>query len=196
VSTLITAMGVVLLVLRRAFLVFGVALAVVCLVDWLIRTRRINPFNPVSRFFRKRVDPLFAPVERRIVRGGGMPTNAPWWTLAGFVVLAIVVLSLLEFIARQVLLLEVAAGRGPRGIVRVLVSWAFALLQIAILVRVVSSWVRLSPYSRWVRWAYTLSEPVLRPLRRVIPPLGMVDITPIVAYFALMLLQGFVLSLI
>ncbi|HVE78430.1 MAG TPA: YggT family protein [Gemmatimonadaceae bacterium] len=195
-SPLITVLGVVLLVLRRAFLVLGVTLAIICLVDWLIRTRRINPFSRVSRFFRQRVDPLFAPMERRIVRGGGMPTAAPWWTLAAFVILAIVSLSLLEFLIRQVALMDLASGRGPRGILRVLVSWTFALVQIAILVRVVSSWVRVSPYSPWVRWAFVLSEPVLRPLRRVIPSIGMVDITPIVAYFALMLLQGFVLSLL
>jgi YggT family protein len=192
----VTPLITVLDLLRRAFLVLGVVLAVVCLVDWLIRTRRLNPFSRVSRFFRKRVDPLFAPVERRILRSGGLPASAPWWTLAGFVVLAIVTLSLLEFLIGQVAVVEAASGRGPRGILRMVVSWTFTILQVAILVRVISTWIRVSPFSPWVRWAYALSEPVMRPLRRLIPPIGMIDITPIAAYFLLWLLRGFVLALL
>ena len=50
-----------------------VVLAVICLIDWLVRTRRINPFNPVARFFRSSVDPLLAPVERpRAIFGIGL----------------------------------------------------------------------------------------------------------------------------
>ena len=41
-----------------------------------------------------------------------------------------------------------------------------------------------------------LSEPILRPLRRVIPSLGMIDITPIVAYFGLVLLEGLILGML
>ena len=49
--------------------------------------------------------------------------------------------------------------------------------------------------SRWVRWSFVLTEPILRPLRKIIPPLGMIDITPIVAYFLLRLLQSAVAGL-
>jgi YggT family protein len=68
------------------------------------------------------------------------------------------------------------------------------LLQIALLVRVLSSWVRVSPYSRWVRWAFVLTEPILRPLRRIIPPFGMMDVTPIAAYFLIVIVSGFLLG--
>jgi YggT family protein len=47
-----------------------------------------------------------------------------------------------------------------------------------------------------VRWSFVLSEPILKPLRSVIPPLGMIDVTPIIAYFALSLLQPLVLGAI
>jgi uncharacterized protein YggT (Ycf19 family) len=40
-----------------------------------------------------------------------------------------------------------------------------------------------------VRWSYGATEWMLRPLRGLIPSLGVIDITPIVAYFALQLLQ-------
>ena len=51
--------------------------------------------------------------------------------------------------------------------------------------------------SRWLRWTYTLTEPILRPLRQFIPPIGgAIDITPILAYFLLKLLQIAVLSVL
>jgi YggT family protein len=57
-------------------------------------------------------------------------------------------------------------------------------------VRVVSSWLPISPYSGWVRWSYALSEPILAPLRRVVPMMGGLDITPILAYFLLNIIES------
>ena len=193
-TSVITAFDAVLGVLRVAFFALAVVLAVVCLIDWLVRTRRLNPFSPVARFFRQNVDPLFAPVERRIVRSGGLPTTAPWWTLAVVVVAGIIILTLLGFIRGQVLGAILAADQGASGITRLLIAWAFEILSIALIVRVVSSWIRVSPYSKWIRWSFVLTEPILRPLRAVIPPLGMMDITPIVAFFLLRLVESFVLG--
>jgi YggT family protein len=177
-----------------ALFVVAVVFAIVALVDWMVRTRRINPFNPVARFFRRAVDPLMAPMERRVVRAGGMPHAAPWWTLVAVVVGGIIALSLLRFVYGQVAGAYGTASMGPRAIVFLLLHYAFALLKLAIIVRVVTSWIRISPYSPWVRWAFSLSEPILRPLRGVIPPLGMIDVTPIAAYFILWLLETFVTS--
>jgi len=172
----------------------GVATAV-CVVDWAVRTRRINPFSGVARFFRGSIDPLLAPIERRIVRSGGLPSNAPWWALAGVVIAGITIIWLLGFVRAQAMAVAFAAGSGPRGILKLAVGWVFVVLQIALFARVISSWIRTSPSSWWVRWSYALTEPYLRPLRRLIPPLGgTLDITPIIAYFALPLLSGLVLS--
>ncbi len=182
-------------ILKIGFFATFVVLGAVCGVDWLVRTRRLNPFGRVARFFRQSVEPLMAPVEERIVRAGGVPTHAPWWALAGIAVIGIVVLSLLDFLQTQVGAFYIASQTGTRGVLRILLSAVFGILRIAIIVRVISSWVRVSPYSRWVRWAFTLSEPILRPLRQIVPTIGMIDITPIIAYLLLGLLEGFVVGL-
>ena len=186
----------VLGVLRVALFALAVLLTIVCAVDWAVRTRRLSPFGPVARFFRSTVDPLIAPIERRVVRAGGLPTSAPWWALAAVVVGGIVLLSLLGFIGTQIIRIYAGVSQGPRGLYYLVVSMAAGLLQIALLVRVLSSWVRISPYSRWIRWAFVLTEPILRPLRRVIPPLGMMDVTPIAAYFLIYIVSGFLLRLV
>jgi YggT family protein len=180
----------------RALFWIAAALALVALGDWLVRTRRISPFNPVARFFRRVIDPLLAPMERRVVRAGGMPQAAPWWMLVAVVAGGIVAIVLLRFLFGQLLVATALASEGPRGVLILLVHWTFAILQLALLARVASSWLRLSPYSRWIRWSFALTEPILRPLRGVIPPLGMIDVTPIVAYLALRFLEAGIMMML
>lgn len=192
---LLTLLDTIIAVLRTIFLWLALLAGGVALLDWLVRTRRLNPFGKVGQFLRRNVDPLFAPVERRVVRAGGSPAAAPWWALVVVVIGGIVVLSLLGFLRNQIANAAFAV-RSPQGTARLLVDWTFGILQLALVVRVVSSWFQLSPFSKWVRWSYTLSEPLLRPLRQIVPPLGMIDVTPLVAFILLRLLQSFVLSLL
>jgi YggT family protein len=168
----------------------GIVVAVICAFDWAVRTRRINPFNRVSRFFRGTVDPLMAPVERVIVRAGGVPSTAPWWALVAFAVFGIALISLLEFLGGVFYQIAVVSGQ-PSQAPMLLLSWAFAFLKLALIVRVLSSWFPVSPYSKWVRWSYVLTDWLINPLRRVIPLLGMIDVTPIVAWFLIGLIQKF-----
>jgi YggT family protein len=195
-SDLITGSDAVMQVLRTALLAIAVVLAVICIMDWAVRTRRINPFGGVARFFRSTVDPFIAPVERKVVRAGGMPASAPLWALAAVVVGGIIIVSILDFIRYEVVRAIYHSNQGSAGLFRVLVGWTFGILKIALLVRVVSSWLPISPYSKWVSWSYRLSEPILVPLRRVVPTLGAFDITPIIAYLLLSLIQSFLLRLV
>lgn len=191
-----SALDAVPAVLRVALFVLAVLLAIVALLDWMVRTRRINAFNPIARFLRRTVDPLLRPIERRVVAHGGMPTAAPWWALGVVVVGGIILLTLIDFLGTQIAGATRAAGAGPRAIATVLISWTFGLLKIALIVRVVSSWIRISPYSKWVYWSFWLTEPLLGPLRRWIPTIGMIDITPIVAYVIIIIVESFVVRLV
>lgn len=185
------ALGIVRIVILGLAIVF----ALVCILDWLVRTRRLNPFGGAARFARTRIDPFIAPIERRVVSAGGNPASAPLWALAAVVIGGILIISLFDFIRAQLFGLAFAVQSGPRGILRLIVSWAFEFLRIALLVRVVSSWLPVSSHSKWIHWSHVVSEPILRPLRQVIPTLGMIDITPIIAYFLIGFIQGAVLRL-
>jgi YggT family protein len=182
-------------IVRLAILALALLLALFCILDWLVRTRRVNLFGSTARFARTRIDPLLAPIERRVVSAGGNPASAPLWALAVVVIGGILFISLLDFIRAELMGLSFAVQTGPRGIFRLIVSWGFDFLRIALLVRVVSSWLPVSPFSKWIHWSYVVSEPILRPLRQVIPSIGMIDITPIIAYFLIGFIQGAVLHL-
>jgi len=181
---------------RFVVLVMAVVFAVFCLIDWLVRTRRVNVFGALARFCRSKIDPVLEPIERKVVRAGGNPATAPLWALAAIVIGGILLISLLDFIRGEVVGLTLAMRSGPGGIFRLLVAWTFSFIRIALLVRVISSWLPISPYSPWIRWSYAISEPILKPLRAVIPSLGPIDITPIIAYFLIGIIQSAVLSLL
>jgi len=177
-------------ILKTVLLWVAVIFAAICALDWAVRTRKISPFNAVARFCRSTVDPLIAPIERKVVRAGGTPAAAPLWALAVVVVGGILLLSFLDMIRLELVRSMMAAQDGSAGIFHLLVSWTFSILKIALIVRVISSWLPISPYSGWVRWSYALSEPILAPLRRVVPNLGGLDITPILAYFLLNIIES------
>src|SRR2546422_7025498 len=52
------------------------------------------------------------------------------------------------------------------------------------------------PISRWIRPAYILTDWIVEPIRRVVPPLGGFDLSPLVAMFALSILRQVLLSLL
>ena len=180
--------------IRFALAVIAGIFAIFCIMDWLVRTRRVNLFGSLARFSRSKIDPILEPIERKVVRAGGNPASAPLWALAVVVIGGILLISVLDFIRAEILGLALAVQTGPGGIFKLLVAWTFDFIRIAILVRVVSSWLPISPYSPWIRWSYAVSEPILKPMRQVIPSMGPIDITPIIAYFLIGIIQSAVLS--
>ncbi len=81
-------------------------------------------------------------------------------------------------------------------IVRNFIRILFDLLSVAILLRVTLSWFNVNPFHPVVAFLDQITEPILRPLRRVIPPVGMIDITPIVALLLLQVVEALLLSVI
>lgn len=64
---------------------------------------------------------------------------------------------------------------------------------LVILVYIITSWIRL-PYSPWLnriqRFLYDVCDPYLRLFRRLIPPIGPLDLTPMVAVIVLLVFRG------
>ena len=77
-----------------------------------------------------------------------------------------------------------------------LVDMLFWLLDLAILVRVLFSWVNPDPYNSLVRLVYQVTEPILAPLRRIIPPIGGLDLSPMVALVLISLVREILVALL
>jgi len=173
-------------ILRYTVFAAFVGAAAVAVGGWALRTRRLNPFSPVGRALRGLTDPVLKPIEHRLVRSGGNPVNAGWWLFGMTVVGGIVVVSLAQWIAGQVAMMHYAATSGS-GLLKVVVYYAGQLLQLAIIVRVFGSWFGVGRFTRWMRPAYVLTDWLIEPLRKIIPPAGMFDVTPIVAWFVVVI---------
>jgi YggT family protein len=190
--SILNALDLLLALLRPAVFAAGALTAIAAVASHSARTRRLSPFSAGARFVREKIDPwLITPVEHRVLRAGGNPQSAPWWALAAVVIGGLLLLSGVAFIRDQLAMLLYATQRG--SLLYVLIKWTFGILQIALFARVISSWVGGSPYSKWWKWSYVITEPILAPLRRVVPTIGMFDITVIVAYFGLQILESVVL---
>ena len=70
-------------------------------------------------------------------------------------------------------------------------NMALSLYMFIIVARALISWVSPDPYNPIVQFLYTVTEPVLRPVRRRLPATG-IDISPIIVILAIVFLQQFV----
>jgi YggT family protein len=196
VNSVVLALDLLHGALRVLVFAAAVATAALAALSVSVRTRRLSPFGGPARAVRRISDPLFTPMERRVVRAGGQPAHAPWWTVAAVVVGGLVLLGAVGFVRDEIARATFALGAGPRGLAVLLLSWAFALLRLALLARVLGTWFGQGRFSPWTRWAYPLTDWFMVPLQRVVPTIGALDITPIVAYFGLGLLQSLVVRVV
>ena len=70
-----------------------------------------------------------------------------------------------------------------------LVATLIDLYSIIVLAAVVMSWVQAARRHPLVQWVYSMTEPVLAPLRRVLPPLGGLDLSPMVLLVVLRVIR-------
>jgi YggT family protein len=69
------------------------------------------------------------------------------------------------------------------GIIITAVNVAFQVYMYLLIIRILLSWVRHNPYQPVIRFIYEVTDPYLNVFRRFIPPFGVVDFSPIVAFF-------------
>ncbi|MCH9010043.1 MAG: YggT family protein [Chloroflexi bacterium] len=70
------------------------------------------------------------------------------------------------------------------------------VLWFALLARVVLSWINLSPTNPLVVIINQITEPILAPIRRVLPKMGMIDLSPMVALIIIIVIQRFILRML
>ncbi|HMH82492.1 MAG TPA: YggT family protein [Gemmatimonadales bacterium] len=174
---------------------FAVSL-LVALAGWLVRTRRISPFGAPGRALRAASDPLIRPVETRLVRAGGNPVHAGWWLVVGVAAGGVLVLTLWNWVVRTAYGVSAAFTQGPRGAIALLIVTAYQILIVALVVRVVASWLGFFRYTRWLRPAYVLTDWLVEPIRRVLPPMGGLDWSPLAAWLALVVLKQVLLMVV
>lgn len=127
---------------------------------------------------------------------GGNPAHAGGWLIVITALAGIVLLSVIGWLITTFQVARLAASAGPRTTIALIIEILYRILMYALIVRVIAGWFGLSRYSRWIRPAYILTDWIVEPIRRIMPPLGSLDVSPIVAWLALMLLRYMLLSIV
>ena len=78
------------------------------------------------------------------------------------------------------------------GLVRLL----FELYAFILFVRIVLSWVQVDPNNQLVKIVYQLTEPLLAPIRRRLPPTSGIDFSPLIAFIALLVVEWIVVTIL
>ena len=170
----------------------AIILVVVLLILRLVADHsNLNFFGWTYVTIRRLTDPLIVPV-RGALRGFGVdPKYAPLVTILIAILLGWILLQATGNILGTLDGVISAIRQGSVGrIIGHLLFGFLSLYMLLIFMRIVFSWVMLSYSNRVMRFLFRTTEPLLGPLRRTIPPVGMFDVSPFVAFIIIWLFQA------
>lgn len=167
-----------------------VGIIVVLALRLIANQADLNPFSWSSRTIRRLTDPIIGPVRRGISSVGVDPKFAPLVAILLTVLIGWLALQLVTSIANTLagVVLSVAAQAFVPAIGYVLYG-LLSFYSLLIFIRIIFSWGRVAYSNRAMRLLVNATEPLLGPLRRIVPTVGMFDISPIVAFLIVWLLQ-------
>jgi YggT family protein len=161
------------------------------ILRWIANAADLNPFAWTARTIRRLTDPMIQPVRRGLMNFGVDPKYSPIVTILLAVLLGWFVLQLLGSLANTLIGVLISAQNGTAvPLIGYLLYGALGLYSLLIFVRIILSWGMMGYGNRLMRFLINVTEPLLAPLRRIIPPLGMFDISPIIAFIIIWLFQA------
>ncbi|MCA1593240.1 MAG: YggT family protein [Acidobacteria bacterium] len=162
---------------------------VLMLARVVINQADFNPFSRPVMLVRRWTDPLVNPVRRPLVQFGFSPNLAPLVTILIAILLGYFALEFIGAVLGTIMGLIASAQKGaPVSLVGHLLYGLLAVYSLLIFMRIVFSWV-VGPSNRVLHFLIRATEPIMGPFRRIIPPLGMFDISPIIVLLLLDLLK-------
>lgn len=148
---------------------------------FLLQAVRADFYNPVSQFVVRLTTPALRPLRRVIPGVGGVDVAALVLLLALQLLELVLIHSIIGQTLNPVLLVVLALGE--------LVSTALMIFIVAIIIQAVLSWIQPASYNPFTVVLYQLTAPVLRPFRRILPPISGIDLSPMIALLVLYLLR-------
>jgi YggT family protein len=159
---------------------FGLYILVV-LLRFLLQWFKADFYNPVSQFIVKVTAPPLRPL-RRLIPG-----------LAGIDLAALVLAWLLKSLELSLILVLMGAGGSFLGALLwslpELIGLTINIFLFAILIQVVLSWINPGAYNPAASLLFSLTEPLLRPARNLLPPVSGLDLSPMLVMIGLVLLE-------
>ena len=148
---------------------------------FLLQLVRADFYNPISQFIVKATNPLLLPL-RKIVPGfGGIDVSSI--LLAVFIqATAIVLILLLNDFQPNPLKVIIWSAIGIISLILKIYFWG-------LLITVIASWIAPSSYNPALILINQILEPALKPIRNLMPDMGGIDLSPIIMFLTIQVLE-------
>lgn len=160
----------------------------IALLRFILQLVRADFYNPLCQFTVKATQPLLAPLRRIIPSVAGIDLAGLVLVLALQFLLIVILLSLTGFPVVQLL---------PQILIWTLIIVAGLVLKIfffALIISVILSWIAPGSHNPGAQLTQQICEPLLAPIRNLLPNLGGLDISPIFAFITINLLERLVID--
>ena len=155
------------------------------MLRFLLQWSRADFYNPLVQFLVRVTQPALQPLRRLIPSWGGVDIAA----IVLMVILQMIAISLLMTIAGVTPRIDYLLLRTPAELISLLLN----VYLIAIVMRAILSWVSPTDYNPATTVLLSLTEPVIRPFRAILPDMGGIDLSPLAAILALQVVKMLVL---
>jgi YggT family protein len=155
---------------------FGLYILAVML-RFLLGAVRADFYNPVSQFLVRITNPLLVPLRKLVPSVGKFDTSA------------LVLMLVLQFLSLSLIVLL-------RGNGFPVLALLLNIYMVAIIVQVIISWVNPGTYNPVTGLLHSLTGPLLRPIRQLLPPISGIDLSPLFALIGLQVLKMLILPLL
>jgi len=171
-----------------------VAAIVLIVLRSLVSYMDLNPFSWLAVTLRRATESVLRPVRAALIGFRLDPKFAPFIAViliivAGYLVIQVAG-SVLNTVAGIIYAITSRQLGAPVAIVGYLLFGFLGLYTLMIFIRIIFSFAGVGYGNRLMRFLYRTTEPLLGPLRRMVPPVGMFDVSPIVAFIILWLCQA------
>ena len=182
--------------ISSAMIAVVVAAIVLILLRSLFKYMDVNPFTWSAITVKRLTDPVVLPVRRMLVAMRVDPMIAPIIAILIFILVGFFVIQIssgsLNTIAGVMFALTSGKPNWSIAVMGYLLYALIGLYELMIFARIIGIWFSVSYANRGMRFLSRTTEPFLAPLRRAIPPISMFDISPMIAFLILWLLQAVV----
>ncbi|WHS60028.1 YggT family protein [Pseudomonas sp. G2-4] len=159
----------------------------IVLLRFVLQLVRANFYNPLCQFIVKATQPLLKPLRRIIPSVFGLDMSS----------LVLAILVQLALMALTLLLTYGTTGNPLQLLIWSLIGVTALFLKIfffALIISVILSWVAPASHNPGAELVNQICEPALAPFRRIVPNLGGLDISPILAFMVLKLIDMLVIN--
>jgi YggT family protein len=160
---------------------------IVLMLRFILQQVRADFYNPISQFIVKATSPVLNPA-RKIIPGFGGIDMATIVVVVVFIIAKIYIIALLSGYTPTILALLLTG-------VRDFITLALNIFIFSIIIQAILSWINPDPYNPVSGVLFSITRPVLEPVRRLIKPIGGLDLSPLFALIGLMFIERLVVYL-